>query len=188
MNPKPQRVVVIGGSAGALEALFQLLPLFKKDLDFSLVVVLHRKGSDDGALEALLSIKTRLRVKEVEDKDILKEGTLHLAPGDYHLLFEKDGHLSLDFSEKVAYSRPSIDVAFASAAEAFGNKVIGVLLSGANNDGVSGLAMIREKGGMVLVQDPALAGMPVMPQAAINAGVVAQGIGLKELAVMLNSF
>jgi two-component system chemotaxis response regulator CheB len=99
-------------------------------------------------------MKSGLHVKEIEDKTLLKAGRIHVAPADYHLLFEKDQSLALDVSEKVQYSRPSIDIAFESAAEAFGQKVIAVLLSGANSDGTDGLLAVKKQGGIVVIQSP----------------------------------
>lgn len=162
------KVLIIGGSAGSLEVLLQIIPNLKKLNGFSLVIVLHRKGSDDMTLEELFALKTEIPVKEVEDKTPLLPGNIYIAPADYHLLFEKTGTLSLDISEKVNYSRPSIDVSFESVAEAYGNSVIAILLSGANADGTNGLKAIQEVGGKVVIQDPKTAGMPFMPQNAIE--------------------
>lgn len=162
------KVLIIGGSAGSLEVLLQIIPNLEKLNGFSLVIVLHRKGSDDTTLEELFALKTEIPVKEVEDKTPLFPGNIYIAPADYHLLFEKKGTLSLDISEKVNYSRPSIDVSFESVAEAYGNTVIGILLSGANADGTEGLKIIKQEGGMAIVQDPESAGMPFMPQSAID--------------------
>ena len=181
------KVLIIGGSAGSLEVLLQLIPNLKTLPDFSLVIVLHRKGTDDTTLEELLSLKTIIPVKEVEDKTPLVAGNIYIAPADYHLLFEKSGVLSLDISEKVNYSRPSIDVSFESVAEAFGASVIGVLLSGANADGTLGLNAIKEAGGKVVVQDPASAGMPFMPQNAIDNVVVDEVLNVTDLFRFISS-
>lgn len=162
------KVVIIGGSAGSLEALLQIIPNLERLNDFSLVIVLHRKGTDDTTLEELFALKSQIPVTEVEDKTPLVAGNIYIAPADYHLLFEKTGELSLDISEKVNYSRPTIDVSFESVAAAFGNSVIGILLSGANADGTEGLKIIKQAGGKVIVQDPESAGMPFMPQSAID--------------------
>lgn len=162
------KVLIIGGSAGSLEALLQIIPNLERLNNFSLVIVLHRKSCDDTTLEELFALKTEIPVKEVEDKTPLVPGNIYIAPADYHLLFEKSGVLSLDISEKVNYSRPSIDVSFESVVEAYGNSVVGILLSGANADGTEGLKAIKEAGGKVIVQDPETAGMPFMPQSAID--------------------
>jgi two-component system chemotaxis response regulator CheB len=128
---------------------------------------LYCKNSDDNLLEGLISLKTKIPVKEIEDKTPLEAGNIYIAPADYHLLFEKDGLLGLDVSDKVNYSRPSIDVVFQSAADAYGKGVVGILLSGANADGTDGLKTIKAEAGRVVVQDPATAEMPYMPQNAL---------------------
>src|SRR4051812_36549015 len=136
---QPYRLVMIGGSAGSLDVILRIIEALPAALPAALVVVLHRKNSGDNLLVDLLAGKTSLRVKEAEEKEPLLPGHLYIAPADYHLLIEKDCSLSLDDSEKVNYSRPSIDVSFESAADACGTSVIAVLLSGANTDGVEGL-------------------------------------------------
>lgn len=113
-------------------------------------------------------MKTAIPVKEVEDKVLLEAGYIYIAPADYHLLFEKNGELSLDISEKVHYSRPSIDVSFESAADAYGQAVTAILLSGANADGTHGLKIVKEAGGATVVQKPESAEVPFMPANAIE--------------------
>lgn len=181
------KVLIIGGSAGSLEVLLQLIPNLKTLPDFSLVIVLHRKGNDDTTLEELLSLKTIIPVKEVEDKTPLVAGNIYIAPADYHLLFEKSGVLSLDISEKVNYSRPSIDVSFESVAEAFGESVIGVLLSGANADGTLGLKAIKKAKGKVIVQDPNTASMPFMPQNAVDNVEIDEILNVPDLLRFISS-
>ncbi len=164
----PDKVVLIGGSAGSLEVLLQVLPQLGNIDTLALIVILHRKNSDDNLLENLLRAKTKLKVKEIEDKTPISPGEVYVAPADYHLLFEAEGFFSLDISEKVNYSRPSIDVAFESAAAVFGSKLVAVLLSGANADGTAGLLAIKKAGGSVVIQSPETAEVPFMPQHAIN--------------------
>ena len=164
----PYKLLLIGGSAGSLEALIKILPRLTAIPDFAIVIVLHRKSSEDSTLEELIAIKTSIPVKEVEDKVALLPGNIYVAPSDYHLLFEKNGKLSLDTSEKVNYSRPSIDVSFESAADAFGTGVAAILLSGANADGTHGLVEIKQAGGTVIIQDPESAEMPFMPRNALE--------------------
>ena len=165
------KIVVIGGSAGSLEVLLKILPRLKETSSFSIVIVLHRKSAEDTILEDLIKVKAAIPLKEVEDKAEIVEGCIYVAPSDYHLLFEKDGSLSLDTSEKINYSRPSIDVSFESAADIYGPSLIGILLSGANADGTDGLSVIKDNGGTTVVQDPKTAEMPFMPQSAIDAAV-----------------
>lgn len=161
------KVVIIGGSAGSLNALMQILPELSALNSFALVIVLHRRGTDDMTLEELIKIKTEVPVKIIEDKEPLVPGFLYVAPSNYHLLFEKEETMSLDTSEKVNYSRPSIDVTFESAAEIYGDSLIGILLSGSNADGTEGLKTIQKAGGIIIVQDPDSADMPFMPNNAI---------------------
>ena len=162
------RVVIIGGSAGSLDVLLKIIPRLKAIPSFALVIVLHRKSGEDSTLEELISVKTGVPVREVEDKVQLESGYIYIAPADYHLLFEKSGELSLDISEKVHYSRPSIDVSFESAADAYGPAVTAILLSGANADGTQGLKDIKSAGGITIVQKPESAEVPYMPANAIE--------------------
>ncbi|WP_026704911.1 chemotaxis protein CheB [Flavobacterium soli] len=161
------KILIIGGSAGSLDVLIKILP----HLDipsFALVIVLHRKHTEDNTLEELIAAKSIIPLKEVEDKVEILPGYIYIAPSDYHLLFEKNNLLSLDTSEKVNYSRPSIDVAFESVADAYGKAVVGVLLSGANADGTDGLIAIKNAGGIIIVQQPETADMPFMPSHAVQ--------------------
>jgi two-component system chemotaxis response regulator CheB len=161
------QLLIIGGSAGSLEVLVQLLPALHKNLKLAIVVVMHRKAGESMLVD-VLGGKTTWPVKEAEEKENVEAGTVYVAPSDYHLLFEKNKTFSLDFSEKVHYSRPSIDVSFESAADAYGATVIAVLLSGANSDGSEGLNLIRNAGGIAIVQDPLEASVAYMPQQAID--------------------
>jgi two-component system chemotaxis response regulator CheB len=162
------KLILIGGSAGSLEVLFRLIPELPAGFSYPVAIVLHRKDSGDSPLTELLAAKSSLIIKEIEDKDPLTAGRIHLAPGDYHLLFEQDGTLALDDSEKVAFSRPSIDVSFQSASEVYGASLVCILLSGANSDGTAGLLYAREAGGTTVVQSPEEASVAYMPQYAIE--------------------
>lgn len=181
------KVLIIGGSAGSLEVLLQIIPKLKVLSNFSLVIVLHRKGTDDKTLEELFALKTEINVIEVEDKTPLIPGNIYIAPADYHLLFEKTGELSLDISEKINYSRPSIDVSFESAAEAYGENVIAILLSGANADGTEGLKEILKQNGKVIIQDPESAGMPFMPKHAQENVEAHAVLNVNELLEFISS-
>ena len=161
------KVVIIGGSAGSLNALMQILPDLSKLNGFAVVIVLHRKSTDDQTLEELIALKSSITVKIVEDKVPLVPGYIYVAPSNYHLLFEKNDTLSLDISEKINYSRPSIDVSFESASEIYGEALVGILLSGSNTDGTYGLKAIKAAGGTIVVQNPTVAEMPFMPHNAI---------------------
>ena len=161
------KVVIIGGSAGSLNALMQILPDLSQLNGFAVVIVLHRKSTDDQTLEELIALKSSITVKIVEDKVPLVPGYIYVAPSNYHLLFEKNDALSLDISEKINYSRPSIDVSFESASEIYGEALVGILLSGSNTDGTYGLKAIKAAGGTIVVQNPTVAEMPFMPHNAI---------------------
>ena len=148
------KVLLIGGSAGSLEVLMKILPKLPKITAFAMVIVLHRKSAEDTTLEELIAMKTPTPVMEVEDKVLLQPGFIYVAPSDYHLLFEKNHLLSLDISEKIHYSRPSIDVAFESAADVFGDKLVAFLLSGENNEGTQVLLEVKKMNGFILFKSP----------------------------------
>ncbi len=179
-------VLVIGGSAGALEVILQFLPRVRVDITFALVIVLHRSAGTDSSLDQLLALRSLLPVKEIEDKMRMKAGTVYLVPADYHVLFEKGYFFSLDASEKINYSRPSIDVVFESAAECCGSSCAGLLLSGANADGSRGLQKIAVAGGVAAVQLPSSAKVPYMPQRAIENLVGPTLLKPSEMAVFIN--
>lgn len=161
-------MLVIGGSAGSLSVVMQILPHLSDKRDMSVVIIFHRKH-DDGNLLDILAHRTRFEVKEAEDKEKIRPQVIYLAPADYHLLIEKDCSFSLDYSERVHYCRPSIDVTFESAADVFGEALMGLLLSGANADGVEGLKEIKKCGGLVAVQNPDSAEVAYMPGSALEA-------------------
>lgn len=160
--------LVIGGSAGSLDVLLEIFPGLSAQINFPILVVTHRKSGNDSLLTELLKNRTNLVVKEAEEKEKLLPGYVYIVPADYHLLVENDHTISLDYSEKVNYSRPSIDVTFQSAAEVFRDELVCLLLSGSNADGVEGLKVVNRFGGLVLVQNPETAIMPYMPQQAVN--------------------
>jgi two-component system chemotaxis response regulator CheB len=160
-------ILLIGGSAGSLEVIIGLIPFFTADMPLAIVLVLHRR-SGESVLAELLREKTTFKVQEVEEKDPIEPGTIYIAPADYHLLIEQNRTFSLDYSEKVNYSRPSIDVTFEAAAEVYQDKVAAMLLSGANADGTEGLKRIQENGGMTIVQLPSDASVSYMPQQALE--------------------
>ncbi|WP_233621930.1 chemotaxis protein CheB [Flavobacterium agrisoli] len=162
------KLLIIGGSAGSLQVLINILPKIVLPIPFAIVVVVHRKNTYDTILEDLIALKTMIPVEYVEDKTVLAPGIIYVAPSDYHLLFEDKNTLSLDGSEKVNYSRPSIDVSFESAALIFKQELVAILLSGANADGTKGMQTIQEEGGVTIVQRPETAEIPYMPEYAIQ--------------------
>ena len=180
-----RRYLVIGGSAGSLEVILNLVAQLPRQPNAVVIIVVHRKKDNESILVNLLSSRTRLAVKEVEDKDPILLNTIYLAPPDYHLLIERTDLFSLDSSEKIQYSRPSIDVTFESVAEAFGTKTIGILLSGANADGAAGMAKIRQAGGYTIVQDPATADVGYMPQQALDLTPVDSILSASEIPALL---
>ncbi len=162
------RFVVMGTSLGGLAALKTVLSALPADFPFPVVAVQHRQPGTEDRLSALLGSVCALPVCEAEDKEPIVPGRIYLAPADYHLLVEGD-HLALSVDEPLEYARPSIDVLFESAAAAHGDRVVGVILTGANDDGARGLAAVKEGGGIAVVQDPSTAEAPRMPRAALDA-------------------
>jgi two-component system, chemotaxis family, protein-glutamate methylesterase/glutaminase len=163
-----RKLIVIGGSAGSLQALFAIFDNLDRAFNIPVLIVVHRVTGADTGLQELLAAKSHLTVAEIEEKEMITDGYLYICPADYHVLIEPDGSFSLDASEKVNYSRPSIDVVFSAAADVFENGTIAILLSGANADGSEGLSVVKEKGGIVIVQDPTDAQVPYMPEHALK--------------------
>jgi two-component system chemotaxis response regulator CheB len=177
-------IVVVGTSWGGLSALRELIVGFPGTLGVPIVVVQHRHKQSDHLLPTLLQDETSLCVCEVEDKAPMMAGNVYVAPADYHLLIEP-GFFSLSMDEPVRFSRPSIDVTFQSAADAYGSRTVGVVLTGANADGAQGLKRIVARGGLGFVQTPATAESPTMPQAAINAVPEARVMTIAEIATQI---
>jgi two-component system chemotaxis response regulator CheB len=159
-------LVVIGGSAGALEALLALVPALPDELTTPIVLVLHLGQAQKNLVPEILRNVTRRTVVEADDKQPLLAAHIYVAPANYHLLVERTRTLALSVDEPINFSRPSIDVLFESAADAYGLHCVGVLLSGANDDGSTGLERIAAAGGRALVQAPVTASQPTMPAAA----------------------
>jgi len=180
-----REIVMIGVSAGGLDALCKLLADLPSDFSLALVVVQHRSKESHFLGEVLQSC-SRLPVEEVMDKTAVTPGQVHLAPPDYHLLVE-EGYFSLSLDAPELYSRPSIDVAFESAANSYGPGVIGVVLTGANHDGSRGLRKIVDRGGYAIVQDPDTAEVGVMPAAALAKVPEAEVLSLVEIAAHLGA-
>lgn len=186
-NALDKRCVVIGGSAGSLQVIIYILSHLRSDFPLPVIIILHRKNDHESELIEVLSYRTDLIIKEAEDKESLQPGTVYLAPADYHLLVEKNESVSLDGSEKVHFSRPSIDVTFQTAADTYGPGLIAVLLSGANTDGTEGLHEVKRYGGRLIVQDPADAVTPFMPQNAIDHKLADKIFDTRGIAAYLNS-
>ena len=176
--------LVIGASAGAVDALLQLLPGLPEGYSLAVLIVVHLPPDSESMLAPLLSSRCQIAVKEAEDKEPIRSGTAYVAPPNYHLLIEPDLTLSLSSEPPVRFSRPSIDVLFESAADAYGNSVAGIVLTGGNSDGALGLRAIEAAGGLAFVQSPATAAHPEMPRAALEACPAARDLSLPELAMV----
>ena len=179
------RCVVIGASAGGVQALSHVLPALSADFPVPVIVVVHVPPRKENALVELFRRKCRLAVKEAEDKEPLQPGTVYLAPPDYHLLVETENALALSSDEAVNHSRPAIDVLFETAADAFGPALTGIVLTGANHDGALGLKAVSNAGGVAIVQDPATAEVGAMPAAALAACPAARTMTLDEIVIYL---
>lgn len=162
--------IVVGASAGGVEALSALLGALPARLDAAVLVVLHLPRGRRSLLAEIFGPRCAVPVVEAGDKDPVRPGTVYLAPPDYHLLVDAGPCTALTVDAPVNYSRPSIDVLFESAADLWGRRLAGVVLTGANQDGAEGLAAVRRAGGITLVQDPADAQAPLMPSAALRLG------------------
>tara|TARA_B100000929_G_scaffold139715_1_gene110658 strand:- start:1853 stop:2419 length:567 start_codon:yes stop_codon:yes gene_type:complete len=182
-----KRAVVIGASAGGVQALSQLLPDLPPDFPVPVMIVVHIPARRDNALVELFDRKCRMAVKEAEDKEPLTAGTIYFAPPDYHLLVEADGTLALSSDETVNHSRPAIDVLFETAADAFGPALTGILLTGANHDGARGMRAMSDAGSLCIVQDPASAEIATMPEAALAACPNARAMELHEIEQLLEA-
>jgi two-component system chemotaxis response regulator CheB len=174
-------VICIGASWGGLDAVGRVLADLPDEIDVPVVVAQHRHPTaDSGALPELLNLRLRRTVHDVDDRTDLEQGHVYVAPPDYHLLVEP-GRLRLSVEERVQFARPSIDVLFESAAYAYGPGTIGIILTGANEDGAAGLAEIKRRGGVAIVQDPVGALRRAMPDAAIAATVADAILPLEDI-------
>ena len=159
-------MIIIGGSAGSFDVILSILKGLDKSISVPIVIVLHRLKNAESSFEGILQKQTHYVVKEVEDKEIIKKGIIYTAPSNYHLLMEENMTFSLDVSELVNYSRPSIDVTFESLSTVLKEKCCGILLSGSNNDGAKGLKLIAENKGISIIQDCDEAEFDNMPKSA----------------------
>jgi len=162
------KVLLLGGSAGSFKLLFRLVKLLPHDLDKTVIIVIHRKKNFFSEIEKLFAENSRMLLREISDKEPIVSNVIYIAPANYHTLIEKEGFFSLDVSDAVWYSKPSIDVTFESAAEIYKEDCTAILFSGANQDGAEGLLKLRNSGALTIVQHPDDAEMDEMPRAAIN--------------------
>ena len=177
-------IVVIGASWGGLHAVGTILEGLPGDFPAPLVIVQHRGQEPEDLLSGLLDRRTALTVCEAADKSALERGCVLVAPQGYHLLVEV-GHVALSTEAAVRHSRPSIDLALETAADAYGPGAVGIVLTGSNDDGAAGLASVRRRGGFAIVQDPATAERSVMPAAALRAADPQEVAPLEEIAPLL---
>lgn len=167
LNDKRIDAIVMGGSAGALDVLRQLLAGLPPTLRIPVIVVLHLPANVPGMSHEVLQQFSPLRMKQAEDKEAIAPGIVYFAPPGYHLLVESHGHFALSVDQPVHFSRPAIDVLFESACDAYTPHLLGVLLTGASQDGAAGLQAIHEMGGVTMIQTPSTAEAAVMPTAAL---------------------
>jgi two-component system chemotaxis response regulator CheB len=160
-------ILAVGASAGGFEAIAQLLPSLE-DFGGPILIVLHLPSSRESSLVEALAARTKLRIKEAEDKEKVETGFVYVSPPDYHLLVNPGGELSLDVGEPENYSRPSIDALFESAAFVYGERMAALLLTGSNSDGARGLKAVRDRGGITGIESPKTARYPKMPEAALE--------------------
>lgn len=177
-------LIVVGCSLGGMHALQVILSALPPSFCVPIVVAQHRHKASNEGLPAYFRRRTGLKVVDADDKQWIKPGHVYLAPADYHLLVAK-GELNLSVDDAVRFSRPSIDVLFESAADAYGKRLLGIVLTGSNADGALGATRIKGRGGKVVVQDPATAEAPAMPQATIDAVRVDQILPLDQIASFL---
>ena len=177
--------VVIGTSAGGVDALSALLPALPADAQAAVFVVIHLPRERPSLLADLFGAKCAAPVREAQDKEPVEPGTVYFAPPDYHLLVDVGPQLSLSADELVNFSRPSVDVLFESAADVYGSHLLGVVLTGASHDGAAGLAAVQRAGGRAVVQRPDTAQVPLMAEAALQRTPSAAVLSLAEIADLL---
>jgi two-component system chemotaxis response regulator CheB len=181
------KLIVIGGSSGSLQVIINILGRLPNDYPIPVLLVIHRAYSADSMLLDLLVMKSKISIREVEEKDKILPSCVYLAPADYHVLIEKDETFTLDYSEKLNFSRPSIDVSFISAAMVYGKNLTGILLSGANEDGAEGLREIKEQGGHTIIQHPDEAVVNYMPLRASYKSEIDEVLNTEGIADYLIS-
>lgn len=180
-------ILLLGGSAGSFKLLFQIVKALPADLNKVVIIVMHRKKNFVSEIEKLFAQNSRMPLKEISDKDKINKSTIYIAPANYHTLIEKDGYFGLDVSEALWYSKPSIDVTFESAADAWRDRCIAILFSGANQDGAQGMLKLRDAGSLTIVQHPEDAEMPEMPYAALNLNAIDYVLRTDEIFELLNN-
>lgn len=186
--PEKYKAIVIGTSAGGLFALSAILEVLPADYPIPIIIVQHRSKDHRSLLEEVLQNKCKIRIKQADEKEKIQEGCVYIAPPDYHLLIEKNKTFSLSADEPVRFSRPSIDVLFETAAVVFKRSLIGIILTGASNDGTAGMVAIKRNGGLTISQNPAEAQFAFMPKAAIEVKVIDHILTLSEIKSFLLNY
>jgi two-component system chemotaxis response regulator CheB len=179
--------IVIGSSAGGLNALKTIFDKLNQNFTIPIIIAQHISSRSGSYLATFLNDISHLTVKEADAGEKILSSHAYIAPPNFHLLVEEDFTLNLTVDEKVNYSRPSIDILFETAAQAYKNRLIGIILTGANNDGSFGIKQIKSFGGLTIAQSPETAEVPIMPQSAINTGCVDKSLTLQEIADLINS-
>jgi len=186
MTLKLYDAVVIGGSSGSTDVLKKLIPSLYGQLKMAVIVVYHIHPDSGDYMVKYLDERSELTVKQAEDKEAIEPGVVYIAPPNYHLLVERTRSIALSIDEPVNYSRPSIDALFESAADAYAEKLVGIVLSGANTDGSLGLRYIKDRGGLAIVQTPETAQMDTMPRGALSATSVDHILDPDDIIKFLN--
>lgn len=177
--------IVIGVSSGGMNVMKIMFSLLPKDFNTPIIIVQHVSPHSDNQWIKLLNEKSNLQIKETDEKEKIENGKVYIAPPNYHLLIEKDKTFSLTIDERVNFARPSIDVLFESAADAYKNKLIGIILTGSNNDGTKGIKRIQECGGLTIIQNPETAESDYMPRSALAAIQPDYILSLEEIIRLL---
>lgn len=179
--------IVIGSSTGGLKALRILLTMFDNTFKLPIIVVQHVSPSSDNYITTFLDNMCEMTVKEADEKEKIRQRFVYFAPPNFHLLIEENKTFSLSLEDRVNYARPSIDVLFETAAFTYKNKLIGIILTGANHDGAQGIKTIKDYGGLTIVQNPKTAEVDMMPLTAINATSIDHILNLEEIGIFLQS-
>jgi len=187
MKESTYKVIVIGTSAGGLKALKKIIAGLPKAFCLPILIVQHLSPRSDGFMAHYFNQISHMHVKEADEKEPVRPNHIYIAPANYHMLVEKDETISFTVDEKVSYARPSIDVLFESAARVYLDRLIGIILTGANEDGTAGIRTIKSFGGLTIAQSPETAEVPVMPLAAIETDCVDLVLNLDEIGNLLSS-
>ena len=188
MEPaRKYHAIVVGTSAGGFHAVSEILGKLPIDFPVPVIVVQHRAKESQDLFEEVLQRKCAITIKQADEKEHIQSGKVYVAPPNYHLLIETDRTFSLSLDPPVQYSRPSIDVLFESAALAYKDKLIGIILTGSNSDGAAGISSVRKMGGLTIAQDPGEAQYSLMAQASINTKQVQHIWKLKDIRDFLHT-